>query len=334
MYQNTRRVSPLNWPSLVEETLRRRKTEKITQRRHAALANVSVPTMAAFERKETTLSLTKVFDILRVVGLLDEQTEGNRQDIFVNESLISWSALVDSLPENVPARFPYGCFRFDYCFEGNLKNLTLDEFKFVLDKITISYPWTFPFWITTSPEIFPQQHHNILECWLGKKQSGSPVKPADDSGYWRVSPEGRLFLLKGYQEDCQKTLQAGSIFDAILPIWHMGEALLHGERLAPFLQQDKPLSINFRAVYSGLNGRVLHAWANPLNNTLIEQRAAQSDEAILTAIIPVKNLSLNLTEHLYPLVSSLYERFGVKDLSKNFLETEVTRLLEKNLLRI
>jgi hypothetical protein len=45
---------------------------KFTQREHAALASVSVPTVASFDRGEATLTLAKASDILRVVGLVKE----------------------------------------------------------------------------------------------------------------------------------------------------------------------------------------------------------------------------------------------------------------------
>ncbi|KQU08043.1 hypothetical protein ASG68_23590 [Rhizobium sp. Leaf453] len=61
---------PFAWQRYVEETLRRRKAEGLTQKDHSALAGVSHPTMAAFERGETTLTLAKALDILRVVGLM------------------------------------------------------------------------------------------------------------------------------------------------------------------------------------------------------------------------------------------------------------------------
>lgn len=65
-------MEPINWDAIVLETFRRREEEKLTQLRHATLANVGIPTMAAFERGELSLSLVKAFDILRVVGLVDD----------------------------------------------------------------------------------------------------------------------------------------------------------------------------------------------------------------------------------------------------------------------
>ena len=95
MPENPRSLAALNWPAVVEEALRRRKAERLTQREHAALASVSIPTMAAFERGETTLTLAKAFDILRVLGLLDEASEQGPQDAFVREAFGRWRSLTE-----------------------------------------------------------------------------------------------------------------------------------------------------------------------------------------------------------------------------------------------
>jgi hypothetical protein len=86
-------------------------------------------------------------------------------------------------------------------------------------------------------------------------------------------------------------------------------------------------TIRFRAVYSGLSGRVLRSWANPLADLLIEGHAARSDEAMLEAVLPAQDVTARLAEHLFPLIASLYERFGVVGLSENRVKAEVDRLL-------
>ncbi len=69
MRSDIRDPAPLDWCQLVDEAIRRRKAEKLTQKEHAPLASVSIPMIVAFDRGEITLSLAKAFDILRVVGL-------------------------------------------------------------------------------------------------------------------------------------------------------------------------------------------------------------------------------------------------------------------------
>src|SRR3984957_20733552 len=99
MSENFGRIAPLNWRALVAEAIRRRKAEKLTQREHAALASVSIPTIVSFDRGERTLSLAKAFDILRVVGLVDEPAEGGAQEAFVQEAFARWRELTAKLPQ-------------------------------------------------------------------------------------------------------------------------------------------------------------------------------------------------------------------------------------------
>ena len=61
----------LNWPALVEEARARRKTQRLTQRRLAAIANVSMPTVSRFESGDENIKLTSALAILEVLGLVD-----------------------------------------------------------------------------------------------------------------------------------------------------------------------------------------------------------------------------------------------------------------------
>lgn len=59
----------LNWPDFVQEVIKRRKSQKLTQEQLAVLAGVSKPTLNAFEQGKTTLTLESALKILRVLGL-------------------------------------------------------------------------------------------------------------------------------------------------------------------------------------------------------------------------------------------------------------------------
>ncbi|HSM40885.1 MAG TPA: helix-turn-helix domain-containing protein [Afifellaceae bacterium] len=330
MSENPRGIDPLDWPRLVNEALRRRKAEGLTQREHAALAGVSVPTIAGFDRGETTLTLAKAFDILRVVGLLHEQAESGAQDKFVRAAFERWQDLTKDLAADSDGRFPHGWYRFDYCLEGDLKDVSLTRFETMLrDAVPRHTGWP-PFHFPSSDGLAPREVEGTIECWMNPAsrtfvpgQSG----PAN-CDFWRAAPSGRLFLIRGYQEDGEETFSPGTLFDATLPIWRMGEVLLHAERLAELMQRgEEPLTVRFRALYSGLTGRVLRAWANPLSDLVIQGGAARGDEAMLETEVPADDMARRLAEHLFPLVSSLYERFGVTGLSEARVETEVSRLL-------
>ena len=309
--------------------MRRRKAEKLTQRQHAALASVSIPTIVAFDRGERTLSLAKAFDILRVVGLVEEPAEDGAQELFVQEAFARWQELTAQLPEHSPGRFPHGWYRIDYALEGDLKNVELHKLQALLQKAVLRNTGWPMFLVPKRSEMAPREIDGVLECWLRPGDSGidRPFYDAAHCDFWRASPSGRMFLIRGYQEDGQETFKPGAIFDTTLIIWRLAESLLHAAHLAALLKREdnEPITVRFRAFYSGLAGRVLKAWASPFSDFLIEGSAARSNEAILEAAIPAADIEKNIAAHIFPLVTSFYERFGVTGLSLSGVQAEVER---------
>ena len=59
----------LNWQAFVEEAVRRRKEQRLTQEQLAVLAGVSKPTLNNFEASKTTVTLENALKILRMLGL-------------------------------------------------------------------------------------------------------------------------------------------------------------------------------------------------------------------------------------------------------------------------
>ncbi len=60
----------LNWQEIVEEAIKRRKQQKLNQKKLATIAGVSHPTVVKFENNDTTLKLESAFAILKVLGLI------------------------------------------------------------------------------------------------------------------------------------------------------------------------------------------------------------------------------------------------------------------------
>lgn len=322
MFENIT-VAPLNWQALVDETLRRRKQENITQKEHAALADVSVPTMAAFDRGDKTLSLVKAFDILRVVGLVNDPSQETIQDVFVKESFKRWSSLTEKEPKDSTLRLPFGFSQFNYYLEGDLKLMNAEEFDQTLKKAVTHHSGLPPFYgsSNTIPEIVG---YDMIECRL---------KNHDLNGtgdYWRASTNGHLFLIRGFQEDTTETFAPNLIFDITLPIWRMGEILLHAERLANLMKkkENTSLTIHFDAFYKGLSGRVLRSWSMPDNMGVmaLEGRASRGNEVLLKAEIPAQDVSLKLADYLYPLAAELYQKFGVSKFPIDVVQSVVKRL--------
>ena len=60
----------LDWQSLVEEAVKRRKEQKLTQKKLGVLAGVSGPTVNAFEQKRTSITLESALRILKCLGMV------------------------------------------------------------------------------------------------------------------------------------------------------------------------------------------------------------------------------------------------------------------------
>jgi len=60
----------LNWQNFVEEAVKRRKEQGLTQEQLAVLVGISKPTLNAFEQGKTNIKLDNAFKILRMLGLL------------------------------------------------------------------------------------------------------------------------------------------------------------------------------------------------------------------------------------------------------------------------
>lgn len=330
MPASLRGVELLNWQKLIDEAVERRKESGMTKREHAALAGVSAPTMAAFERGETTLSLAKAFDILRVVGLMDEPVAAGAQERFLRESIERWQSLVKDLPAKSPARFPDGYYRADYCLGGELKTPTTREFEDMLREVSHTKYTGWPvFMFMTREETRPREVDGAIETWL--PPSGIVERNFDDAAhcdFWRGVPSGRLFLIRGYQEDGQETFPAGTVFDTTLPIWRLGEILMHASNLAQLLAKEDPLSltVKLRVLYAGLRGRQLKSWANPLAGLFMEGRPSRSDEVLLETEVSVKDIKEDLPAVLTPLMSQLFERFDAESVSYDFVKSEVSKL--------
>lgn len=60
----------LNWASFVEEAIKRRKQQRLTQKQLAVLAGVSGPTVNRFEQQKTCITLDSAMKILACLGLI------------------------------------------------------------------------------------------------------------------------------------------------------------------------------------------------------------------------------------------------------------------------
>ena len=187
------KINPVNWNAIVSETIKRRRCEKLTRAKHAALAQVSIPTMIAFERGELSVSLQKAFAILEVVGLIAIEKPMDTQYAFMQQALTKFGHLISKYEPESPVCFPHGWYIFHYYFEGNLKNIRADHYKNILQELsTPAYSSWGPFLVDSL--ITPNVIEYGFEKWHEKPNEGCTFQ----GDYWQSLLDGRSFIIRGF----------------------------------------------------------------------------------------------------------------------------------------
>lgn len=282
----------------------------------------------------------EMFDQIRdlitgVVPQVEQPAAPARLDEWVGSSLERWTNLIARIPTGAPPRMPHGYFYMAYEITGERRQIAIENLPEVLRASVVRHTGWPPFWYPTRAGIEPYLFNNTIECWLG----GDPHTPVEQrdaahSDFWRVHPDGLAFLLRGYQEDGEEVLGTGrapappaTVFDVTLPVWRIGETLLHARSLAGNLF-DGPTTIRFVAHYSGLSGRSLASVTGRRN--IREGRVAHQDAITLSTHVETHSIEANLPEIIHPLLRPLYALFDFFDLPMQLVVDEVARMRSGN----
>ncbi|WP_230206732.1 helix-turn-helix domain-containing protein [Novosphingobium sp. Gsoil 351] len=298
---------PIDWRATVDEAVRRRKQEGLTQAQLATLAGVSRPTVVAFEQGEINLRFERLIAILDALGLFVQPGRSDSLQSFVHDARNRFKELVARLDDDHPSRQPLGHSEQAYAIEGVENPPSLTRLKDILARAPKTSGWT-PFWVPTKESIKPGFHDGLLECWLGRPEADRVFNDPASSDFWQITRDGSAYLRRGFQED-GRDLDAGSFFDLTLPIWRTAEVLRHAAWLARQLGAGEG-AIRFVGRYAGLAGRELISWAKPaLRLALDERHRARSDSVDLVALTDAAAIEQDLAAVVGAIVRPLYERF-------------------------
>ncbi|PAY01046.1 hypothetical protein CKO50_12170 [Pseudoalteromonas sp. HM-SA03] len=282
----------------------------------------------------------EMFDQIRdlITGAVPQQeqvSESNRLDNWTQDCFERWRNLTCDIPEQAGPKLVHGYYNFSYEIIGERKNIAPTQFPQILSDSVVRHSGWPPFWYPTREGITPYLIDGSVECWLGG-DTQVPVlnRDAAHSDFWRIHPDGLAFLLRGYQEDGggnqpfgSINIAPGSAFDVSLPIWRVGETLLHAQRLAENLFEG-PTTIKFVATYGGLSGRELTSIDN--RRHIWDGRVSRQDTITLNTHVDSQIIGSNLPEIIHPLLSPLYALFDFFELSNQLVVEELTRMRSNN----
>lgn len=278
----------------------------------------------------------EMFDQIRdlitgAVPQAEQPPEPARLDDWIGSSRARWMGLINTLPDGVGPRLPHGRFCVAYEILGERRPVAPARFPEVLRASVVRHTGWPPFWYPTKAGIEPYPIDGAVECWLGGDMQTPPEnRDAAHSDFWRVHPDGLAFLLRGYQEDGldvqrpgRTPVPPGSVFDITLPVWRIGEALLHARSLAANLFEG-PTTIRFVVSYEGLAGRSLVSISN--RRHVLEGRVSRQEQITLKTHIDAQAIDPNLPEIVHPLLSPLYALFDFCELPMQLVVEELTRM--------
>ena len=227
---------------------------------------------------------------------------------FAAAAMARWTTLNESLSNDHPARIKLGHFSFAARVLGTAKGLTASKVLSLNESAKKYTGW--PTFVTLHQEpTKPKLVDDCIEAWL----ADTKYPDVGHADFWRIHPDGLFFLLRGYQEDALDYAQGkatpGTLFEATLPIWRVGECILRVSELAAVMFEDN-FELLVQCEWTGLAGRQLHV--HNARRYLGSGKAAQ-DTVRTNGRFPSSVRDV-LPEAVRSLTAPLYERFDFTEI--------------------
>jgi hypothetical protein len=249
-----------------------------------------------------------------------EATSDQELDQWIEQSTTRWSSLVQNLPTTHPARFPLGHYRFAYQLRDQFDRPSLTRLRDMLASAEVRFSW--PHWpVYTREELRPAPVDDTIECWLGRRKNAQESTP-DELDYWRVSPAGKAYSIRGLNEDSHPDLvQPGTGLDISAPTRRLADGLTHACNLAQQLGMQAG-HIDFDLLWAGLANRRLVSNVNP-NRRLLHVYRTQQPQYQRRFSVLAENLLERLPEIVDAALRPMYETFDFFSLPADLATREI-----------
>jgi len=246
----------------------------------------------------------------------------SRLDSFCSEALKRWDGLNKALPDSHLSKIKNGYFYFACEVIGDSKNLSPPQIKQQIESLQKYTGW--PIFVTLyDADVSPKLVENSIEAWLAK------IKYPDVSNadFWKVTPDGMFFSLRGYQEDGEaidKTRFAiGKNFDLTLPIWRLSEFILRSNELASKMFNDG-YELVIKCCWTGIANRKLVSMSG--NRMLFDDRVCAAEKVTSNGKFTGEEVVNLLPEVVKKLTTDLYASFDFYEPSISIFAEEIRRM--------
>jgi hypothetical protein len=189
-----------------------------------------------------------------------------------------FDALVSTqLADEQPSRYAHGVWTASYVLQGDFVHPDQIELLDILRQVSGHETGWPPWWVPTRDGIGPYPINGIIECWIKESRFADGAH----SDFWRASPEGRLFLVRGHHEDSEGGFEPGAALVYSSAIWEVGQVLLHLGRFAAGVRAEGTATV--RLHWGGLLNRRLSSWrggAYDFPKRICRQNAVESEVTV------------------------------------------------------
>ena len=249
----------------------------------------------------------------------------NALNVFSEAARTRWLRLVADLPTDDDARMPRGRYEIELEFIGVRGAGSITELRQRMAEAgRIKHTGWGPFVVLTREPFDPRPVDGNIEAWIGQPVADRASRDPAHCDFWRAHPSGRLFLLRGYDEDFSERVPPGTILDVTMPIWRVGEVMLYASRLARQYDNAGDPDILLRCKYWSLRGRRLDCLTP--GRYFSGNYVCNDDSAELQTQAAASQMDDNLVEVLHAMLVPLYERFSFFELSRELVRAEIERM--------
>ena len=266
-------------------------------------------------------------------GIVSGRVEPNKTQLDARDELRSfcadshrrWENLIDSVDSQSPVRLANGWYEMGFFILVDAPAQNLSEVRNRINsagRIRLS-GWA-PFLDFQVPGKSPSVSMGCVEAWLGRPVAGKEhLEEAMTSDFWRASKDGKLYTLRGYQEDSSPGIRPGAALDVSMPIWRTTGALLFAVRLADEFDGGDEIVVQLR--FSGLSGRSLASISRRL--PVFPNRISRSDSIESITTVTLQQSQDNIVEIVHSMLLPLYEMFDFFELTTDLVAREVKALM-------